>query len=60
MKKIYFNLLHNSHPTVPMYADGCELLVSGGFLTSARSLLHLHHPDVGQGKVGGRHDNIGN
>lgn len=35
LKNKHFNFLHNSHPTVSIYADGCELLASGAFLTSA-------------------------
>ena len=31
---MHFNLLCNSYPTVPLYADGYELLASGAFLTS--------------------------
>ena len=31
-----FDLLHNSNPTVPMYADGFELLAFGAPLTSVR------------------------
>ena len=31
---MHFNLLRSSYPTVPLYADGCELLASGAFLTS--------------------------
>ena len=31
----HFDLLHNSKPTVPLYADGFELLVFGASLTSA-------------------------
>ena len=30
-----FDLLRNSHPTVPLYADGCELLVFRTFSQSA-------------------------
>ena len=30
----YFDLLHNSNPNVPLYADGFELLVFGAPLTS--------------------------
>ena len=32
----HFDLLHNSHLTVPMYADRCELFVSAALLPSAR------------------------
>ena len=28
----HFDLLRNSHSTVPVYADECELLVFGAFL----------------------------
>ena len=31
---MHFNLLRSSYPTVPLYADGYELLASGAFLTS--------------------------
>ena len=31
---MHFYFLHNSRPTVSIYADGRELLVSGAFLTS--------------------------
>ena len=31
---MHFNLLRSSYPTVPLYADGDELLASGAFLTS--------------------------
>ena len=31
---LHFNLLRSSYPTVPLYADGYELLASGAFLTS--------------------------
>ena len=33
-KFLHFNLLRSSYPTVPLYADGYELLASGAFLTS--------------------------
>ena len=33
-----FDLLHNSHPGVPLYTDGCELLVLTALLTSALKL----------------------
>ena len=29
----HFDLLHNSHLTVPMYADRCELFVSAALLS---------------------------
>jgi len=35
----HFDLLHNSNPTVPMYADGFELLVFGASLTSGTGCL---------------------
>ena len=34
-KYLYFNLLRSTHLAVSVYADGCVLLVSGAFLTSA-------------------------
>ena len=30
-----FDLLRNSHPRVPLYTDGCELLVLTALVTSA-------------------------
>ena len=34
MLRKHFDLLRNSHSTVLMYADECELLVFGAFLNS--------------------------
>ena len=34
MPRKYFDLLRNSHSTVPVYADKCELLVFGAFFNS--------------------------
>ena len=37
MLRKHFDLLRNSHSTVPVYADECELLVFGAFST-----VHQH------------------
>ena len=32
----HFDFLHKPHPTVPMYADGCEMFGFGSFLTACQ------------------------
>ena len=36
MLRKHFDLLRNSHSTVPVYADECELLVFEALLTTCR------------------------
>ena len=52
MLRKHFDLPRNSHSTVPVYADECELLVFGAFLNSlpaCRKMIFdtlIEHPEL--------------